>query len=200
MTAKLLFGILSLIPAFFAYAFYIRDTIAGKTKPHTFSWLIWGILAVNACIAQAGANAGAGVWATGFTAAANVIIFVLALFKGDTRPSAFDWLLLILGLTGFGLLFIIDNRTIAVCLTIFATSLGFAITFKKAHTRPGQETAKTFTLNAIKFLPSILALSSFSFLTVAYPLTGLLGNAALAAFIYLRRKSLSIEADSIPAA
>ncbi len=44
---KLLFGILSIIPAIVTYVVYFRNLMADKVKPHVFSWLIWGILAAN---------------------------------------------------------------------------------------------------------------------------------------------------------
>jgi hypothetical protein len=82
MTGKLFFGILSLVPAAFAYFLYFKAMFAGKTKSHTFSWLIWGILASNGFIAQVGAHAGIGSWATGVTSAACLTIFVLHYSKG----------------------------------------------------------------------------------------------------------------------
>lgn len=191
MTIKLLFGILSIIPAIFAYVYYIRDVLGNKTKPHAFSWLIWGVLAANGFFAQMSADAGAGAWVTGVTAATCLAIFFLAISKGDTGLTILDWILLSLALCSFVLLFTVDDKAIALLITLFATMLGFTMTFKKAYRKPDEETAKTFMLNAIKFLPGILALSSFSFLTVAYPLVALLGNAALAIFIWVRRKQLA---------
>jgi hypothetical protein len=31
---------------------YVRDTVRGSTRPHRGSWLIWGVLAIVACVAQ----------------------------------------------------------------------------------------------------------------------------------------------------
>lgn len=50
MHSKLFLAFLSLIPALFAYYYYYRDVLNDKTKPETFSWLIWGILALNGFI------------------------------------------------------------------------------------------------------------------------------------------------------
>ena len=167
---KLFFGILSILPAIVAYTLYFRSMFAGKTKPHAFSWLIWGLLAGNGFFAQISANAGIGAWATGLTSVACLVIFGVAIFRGDTKATRLDWLLLVLALISFGLLFVVDDKTVALCVTLFATLLGFSLTLKKAWTKPHEEKAASFFLNAIKFLPAIFALSSFSFLTVAgYP-------------------------------
>ena len=31
---------------------YVRDTVRGSTRPHRGTWLIWGVLAVVACVSQ----------------------------------------------------------------------------------------------------------------------------------------------------
>jgi hypothetical protein len=187
MTVKLILGILSIIPAVVAYVWYFRGMFAGKTKPHAFSWLIWGILAGNGFLAQVQAQAGVGAWVTGLTSIACLVIFVVALFRGDTKPTRLDKILLLLALISFGLLFVIDNPTVALCLTLFATLLGFTMTLRKAYDRPHEENTVAFLLNALKFLPAIFALSSYSFLTVAYPLTAMLANTAVVVVILLRK-------------
>jgi hypothetical protein len=187
---QLAFGIASVIPAVVAYTLYFRGMFAGKTKPHAFSWLIWGLLAGNGFIAQVSANAGIGAWATGLTSAACLLIFGVAIFRGDTRLVRLDWILLGLALCSFGLLFIIEDKTAALCVTLFATLLGFTMTLKKAWAKPHEEAALSFALNAIKFLPAIFALSSMSFLTVAYPLTAGLANAAVVAVVLIRTRLL----------
>ncbi len=186
---KLLFGILSLIPGVIAYAYYFRDLFAGRTKPHAFSWLIWGLLAGNGFLAQISADAGIGAWTTGMTSVACLAIFGVASVKGETKVTRLDKVLLALALISFAMLFIIEDKTLALCLTLFATLLGFAMTLRKAYWKPHEETVKSFALNALKFLPAIFALNSFTFLTVAYPLVAGLANAAVVLVICLRRRS-----------
>lgn len=184
-------GVLSIIPGLFAYAFYFRDMIAGKTKPHAFSWLIWGLLAGNGFFAQTSANAGAGAWVTGLTSLACLVIFCVAIFKGDTKVSQLDRTLLTLALLSFAMLFVVDDKTIALGITLFATLLGFTMTLRKAYVKPDEETAKSFALNALKFVPAIFALSHLSFLTIAYPVTAGLANAAVVLVVCIRRRQLS---------
>ncbi len=198
MTLKLFFGILSIIPAVFAYVFYFKDIFAGRTKPHAFSWLIWGTLAAIGFFAQVGAHAGIGAWVTGLTSAASLAIFCLAIFKGDTKLDHFDRVLLALALCAFVFLVFVSNKAAAVWITLFTLCAGFALSMHKAYGKPDEETAKSFVLNALKFLPGILALSSFSFLTIAYPLTAGVGNAALAILIWTRRRRFAAAHADIP--
>jgi len=146
---RLICGIASLIPAAIAYTIYFRNMLRGNTKPHAFSWLIWGLLAGNGFIAQVSAQAGIGAWATGVTSVACLAIFAIAISKGDAKLTRFDWILLGLALISFCLLFIVDNKTIALCLTLFATLLGFSLTLKKAWHYPHEEAALSFGLNAL---------------------------------------------------
>jgi hypothetical protein len=187
MSLKLFLGLLSLVPAAIAYTIYFRALFAGRVKPHVFSWLIWGVLAGNGFIAQVSANAGIGAWATGVTSAACLTIFAVALSKGDTRLLRLDWILLSLAALAFVLLFVVDDPTISLCITLFATLLGFSMTLRKAYHLPHEENAQAFFLNAIKFLPAIFAVNTFSFLTIAYPITALLANASVAAVILARK-------------
>ncbi|HYH75043.1 MAG TPA: hypothetical protein VD735_03705 [Candidatus Saccharimonadales bacterium] len=186
--AKIAFGILSLIPAAIAYTLYFRGMFTGKIKPHAFSWLIWGLLAGNGFWAQVSANAGIGSWATGVTSVACLTIFVVAIFRGDTKLLRLDWVLLSLALVSFGLLLVIDDKTVSLCVTLFATLLGFMMTWRKAWRLPHEEATMSFALNAIKFLPAIAALQTYSFLTIAYPLTAGLANAAVVLIILLRTR------------
>jgi hypothetical protein len=189
MSLKLFFGILSIIPAVIAYYLYFRDMFRGKTRPHAFSWLIWGTLAGNGFFAQVGAHAGIGAWATGLTSVASLTIAVFAFRIGATQPSRFDWTLLSSALAGLLLLFIVKNKEAALGITLLALVAGFAMNIRKAYRKPQEENAAAFWLNTLKFLPAIFALASFTFLTVAYPLVAAIGNAAVAIVVNVRGRA-----------
>ena len=193
MNSKLLLGVLSIIPAVIAYYFYFREMFNGKTKPHAFSWLVWGMLAGNGFFAQVSAHAGIGAWATGLTSLASLTIFLCALRIGATQPARFDWTLLSLALTGLLLLFVIKNKEASLCITLLALVAGFAMNIRKAYRKPKEENATAFWLNTLKFIPAIGALTTFTFLTVAYPLVATLGNAAVAITVNLRSRAAQSE-------
>lgn len=161
-----------------------------KTKPHVFSWLIWGLLSGNGFLAQVSAHAGIGAWATGLTSVASLTIFCFALRMGTTKPTTFDWTLLSLALTGLLLLFVVNNHRVALCLTLIALIAGFAMTIRKAYKKPHEEQSIAFWLNTLKFIPSIFALANFTFLTVAYPLVAALGNLTIALVVTLGHRGL----------
>ncbi len=190
MNIRLFFGILSLIPAAIAYFFYFRGMLRGITKPHAFSWLVWCILAGNGFFVQLSAHAGIGAWATGVTSVVSFVIFICALRIGGTQPTRFDWMLLSLALLSLLMLLFINSKDVSLCITLFALITGFVMNIHKAYNKPLEENALSFWLNALKFGPAIFALSTFTFLTVAYPLVAAFGNAAVALTVNLRSRSV----------
>lgn len=160
----------------------------GKTKPHAFSWLVWGILAGNGFFAQVSAHGGIGTWVTGMTSIASLTICCFAFRMGAIKPTRFDWIMLSIALMGLLLLLVVKDKEIALCLTLFSLAAGFAMNIRKAYLKPGEENATAFWLNTLKFVPAIFALSSFTFLTVAYPLVAAFGNAAVALVVQVRSK------------
>lgn len=188
MEYKNILGLLSGAMALLAYWIYLRDVFANKTKPHAFSWLIWGLLATTAYFGQVSGKAGAGVWVTGLTALGCLLIFVVAIFKGEKDIRRIDKVLLAIASLSVVLLVTVKDARISTTLAIVALVIGSFLTTKKAYHRPNEETAKTFALNSIKFVPSIFALSTYSYLTVAYPVSALITNAAIVVVIVWRRK------------
>jgi hypothetical protein len=186
VSIKLIFGFISILVALAAYYFYFREIARGNTKPHAFSWLIWGLLAGTGFLAQVSADAGIGAWATGLTSIASLTIFCVALKIGATRPTPFDWILLSMALLSLLLLFVVKSEEAALLLTLAALIAGFAMNIRKAYNRPQEENATAFWLNMLKFIPAIFALSHFSFLTIAYPLVAALGNAVVASVVQVR--------------
>ena len=186
MDLKILFGIVSIIFAAIAYYSYFRAMALGKTKPHAFSWLVWGLLSGIGFLTQVSAHAGIGAWATGVTSVVSLTISCFAFRMGGTHPKRFDWVLLSAALLSLLLLLVVKSEKAALLLTLAALVAGFAMNIRKAYRKPQEENATAFWLNTLKFIPAIFALSFFNFMTVAYPLVAALGNAAVALVVQVR--------------
>ena len=75
------------------------------------------------------------------------------------------------------LLWLFQQRgTSTVVLVSLTVVLGFIPTFRKASTKPQQETTQTFGLNCTKYMIALLALDHLAFKTVLYPTTVVLMN------------------------
>src|SRR5882724_13674059 len=92
MTLRDIFGLLSLTLAVVSYVPYVRSIFVSNTKPHAFTWLVWGTVMAIAFVAQLSDRAGAGSWATGLSAAFCLGIGIIALFRGEKHITRGDWI------------------------------------------------------------------------------------------------------------
>lgn len=193
MEYKIFLGYLAVIIGIASYVPYIANIFRGKTKPHAFSWLVWAVLTGIAFAAQIVEHGGAGAWVTGADSLMCVVIFILALFKGNIKFSFFDWSSLIAAFAAMLLWKLTNDPLIAVILVTLTDALGFFPTFRKAYHKPHEETIITFAISSIKFAIAIIALSSFSIATCFYPASLVLMNGVFVVMVLIRRKTLSIK-------
>lgn len=163
----------------------------GKTKPHAFSWLVWGILTAIAFGGQVVGKGGAGAWVTGFTALVSFTICGYALAKGKRDFPLADWLCLAGCMLALVLWAITNNPLLAIILITIIDALAFAPTFRKSYSKPYSEPAFTYTLSGLKFLVGLFALHEVSTVTVLYPASLVLTNGLFVAIVLVQRKRLS---------
>lgn len=182
-------AVVAVVIGFIGYVPYFKDILDNKTKPHAFSWLVWGVLTAIAFAGQLTGDGGAGAWVTGFTALICFVIFGLALIKGKRTFPLIDWLCL----TGCALALVLwgltSNPLIAIVLVTVIDMVGFIPTFRKSYLHPDSETLFTYTMSGIKFAVAILALQEYSLVTVLYPLSLVLTNLGFVVMIKARQKS-----------
>lgn len=193
MDDKAFLGVIAVSIGFIGYAPYFRDIFKGKTKPHAFSWLVWGVLTGIAFVGQVVSGGGAGAWVTGFTAVICLAIFSLALSKGKKDFPFVDWMSLVGA--GFALLlwFLTEDPLAAVILVSVIDALGFIPTYRKSYARPSEETLFTYNMSSLKFVVGLFALGSYSLVTVLYPLSLIVSNTAFVILLITRRKQLGLK-------
>ncbi len=76
-----LLSILAVGLTLFAFIPYIVSIKKGKTKPHVFSWIIWGSTTFIAFLAQVKGGGGIGVLAIGISGVISIYISFLAWTK-----------------------------------------------------------------------------------------------------------------------
>jgi len=190
MDYKVWLGVIAVIMGFIGYVPYFRDISLGKTKPHAFSWLVWGILTGIAFVGQVTSNGGAGAWVTGFTALVCLTIFLFALRKGAKDFPLLDWLSLVGAGIALLLWFVTKDPLGAIILVSIIDALGFIPTFRKSVARPYEETMFTYIMSGLKFVIGIIALTEFSLVNVLYPASLVLNNGAFVILLIVRRKQL----------
>lgn len=188
---KSLLGALAIVVGLVGYIPYFRDIFRKRTKPHAFSWFVWGILTAIAFFAQVTRGGGPGTWVTGITALACLVISGLALFYGERDIKMIDWLSLLDALVGIVFWVFTNDPFLAVILVTVIDAVGYIPTFRKGFHKPYEETISTFFLSSLKFLIALFALRSLNLITWLYPASLVLTNAFFVAMLISRRRSLS---------
>lgn len=187
-------GVLAVCIALYSYIPYFRDIFKGKTKPHAFSWFVWGLMTAIAFFAQVSGGAKAGAWATGFTALICFVIFGCALKYGRKNIVAVDWFFLGGAMFSLALWAVTKDPLASVLIITIVDMLAFVPTFRKSYHKPHEETVATYSLSALKFLIAMFALNTFTITTALYPLSLVLTNSLFVAMVYVRRGQLARQA------
>lgn len=186
-----LFGILSVGIGIVSYLPYFRDIYRGTTKPHPFSWLIWGILDTTVFAAQVVKGAGAGSWATAVTLFFTFIIAIVSFKRGEKRITITDWVCLIGALGGITLWLFTSDPFYAVLVVTVTNSLAMIPTIRKSFMRPFEETASMYALAVLKWIPAIFAMQSFTPTNWLFPVSLVFWNSALVLLLLVRRGQLA---------
>jgi hypothetical protein len=153
-----------------AFLPYIRSIMQGKTKPHVFSWVIWGSTTFIVFLAQLADNGGAGAWPIGISGIITIYVALLAYSKkSDSTITKIDWLFFILAMTSLPLWYFTSQPLWAVVILTFVDVMGFGPTFRKAYSRPFEEQLMFFIIMTARNLISITALENYSLTTVLFP-------------------------------
>ena len=190
MEYHILLGAIAIIVGLSGFIPYFIDIIHGKTKPHAFSWLIWSLSPTIVFSAQISRGGGAGAWLAAAQAVACLMVFAIALFRGEKEIVLLDKACLLAALLGVGLWAVMNNPLYAVVLITMVDAVGFVPTFRKSRKRPSEETLIMYALNGLGFAISLFALQAISLTTVLYPASLVLTNFTFVVMVMMRRSSL----------
>ncbi|MGH1427638.1 MAG: hypothetical protein ACRBEE_06825 [Arenicella sp.] len=194
MAVKSLFSAVAIFLTLIAFVPYIRSILLGSTKPHVFSWVIWGITTGIVFFAQLEAGGGVGAWPIGVSGVFTLIIAMLAVLKrADIQITRSDYWFMVAALASLPVWYLTANPLWAVVVLTIVDLLGFGPTLRKAYDFPYEENLLFFMLFMVRNLCAIFALESYSVTTVMFPLSIALTCGILVAVIYMRRKLLSKE-------
>jgi hypothetical protein len=187
---KPLLSSIAVILTLVGYLPYIRDTISGKTKPHVYTWFIWGFISFIAFGLQVSDHAGPGAFVTLAAAIVCSVIFLLGLRQGEKQITTLDTLFLISALTATAIWLFANQPVLSVILLSLIDIFGFLPTVRKSWSKPHEETLISYVLNAIRFGIALLALERYTLVSSLYPFTWLFANALFAIFLIARRRQV----------
>jgi len=196
VTFKIICSGLAIALTFAAFLPYIRGIVSGTTRPHVFSWIIWGSTTFVVFLAQLYDRGGAGAWPIGVSGAITIVIAILAyLNRSDITITRTDWLFFITALSSLPLWYMTANPLWSVIVLTMVDVLGFGPTFRKAYHEPGSESVVFYLLFSIRNLLVIVALEHYSVTTVLFPAVIAVACLILIGLIVYRRQAL-IKIDS----
>ncbi len=190
---KNIIGIVAVVLTFAGYVPYLRDITKGKTKPHIYSWFLWGFVTLIAFALQVAGKAGAGSLIT--LAAALMCIAVIFLgykFHSQSDITKTDTIFFILSFIALGIWVFAKQPVISVILVTTIDLLGFVPTIRKSWNKPYTETLSFYFANTLRFALGILALYQYTIITSLYPITWLMANGLFAVMLIVRRKQLGV--------
>ncbi len=167
---KELLSAVAIALTFIAFVPYIRSIRQGRTKPHVFSWVIWGTTTFVVFLAQLADGGGAGAWPIGVSGIITLYVAGLAYArKSDSTITRMDWLFFTLAMTALPFWYVTDDPLWAVVILTAVDVMGFGPTFRKAHSHPFEENLTFFALFVARNVIAIFALAHYSVTTVLFP-------------------------------
>lgn len=174
-----------------SYSIYIHSIYRGKTRPHPFSWFIWGLLTAIIFFAQISDGGGIG---TIITALSAIISFGIAgigyIKRNNIVISKSDKIAFALSLMTIPLWMITQTPLWSVILITIIDAGGFYPTYRKSWHNPEQESSLSYALGGAKHLFTIVALENISVITALFPFSLVLTNFGLITLIFFRKRIL----------
>lgn len=186
--SKEIISVVAIILTFVAFMPYILSIRKGKTKPHVFSWIIWGSTTFIVFLAQLADDGGAGAWPIGVSGLITIYVAWLAYaHKSDTTITRIDWMFLVSAMSALPLWYVTADPLWAVVILTIVDLLGFGPTIRKAYIHPFEENAVFYSLFGIRNALVIIALEHYSVTTVLFPLVIGVASVGLVFLIIGRR-------------
>lgn len=187
-TYKTILSTTAIIVTFIAFVPYIRAILDGSTRPHVFSWVIWGTSTFVVFLAQLAGQGGVGAWPIGVSGSITLFIAILAYLKqADIAITTTDWLFFILALSSLPLWYVASDPLWAVVVLTGVDVLGFGPTLRKAYHAPYTESPLFYALFAVRNILVLVALEFYSLTTVLFPAVITLACFLLVGLIKYRR-------------
>ncbi len=184
---KTIIGAIAVILTFVGYVPYFRDILKNKTKPHAFSWFIWGVIAAIIYALQVSAGAGPGSWVTLGLVVITFSIFFLSLKSGVNYIKRVDIITLVLALSTLPIWLIVKQPLISVIILSAIDILGFIPTVRKSWQNPYSETLSFYVITTLRHALSLFAISEYNLITSLFPATWVIMNALFSFMLMIRR-------------
>lgn len=186
----MLFAIAAIVLAMARYGTYFFTIYQGKTKPHAFSWLLWGAVTGVATLAQFSVGGGPSSWALAFVAATCLFVAGLAFFIGDRDYKKSDWVALVTCILAIPLWQATDNVLVALIIVMAIDGFSYYPTLRKSYTKPESEPPISYGLAGLRYFLLLFAVPDPTWESLMYPFYLMVLDWGAALFIVIRRAQL----------
>ncbi len=183
-------GIIAVTLTFVAYIPYYRDILKGKTRPHIYSWSLWGLLTILLVALQIKGGAGPATWVTAAAGLLCIGVVFLSLKNGKKDITTSDTVVAVLALLAIAFWLLVDQPEVSITLVILADMLAFIPTVRKSYHHPHTETLSLYVTNALRFGLALLAVEHYTYLSSSWIVAWVIGNALLSVLLVVRRKQM----------
>ena len=187
---KTIFSIAAAILVFVSYFFYIKSILKGNAKPHVFTWGLWSLIVFILFLLQRSGGAGFGSLPTLLVSILCLVVLVLSLIKESNKNiRKIDIVFLVLTLISIPVWILAKSPETSTLLLLVVYSLAGEATIRKSWLDPYSETISLWSINSVRAILSILALSKYTFLTLAFPTLVFFSAASFTILLIVRRKN-----------
>ncbi len=181
-------GILTVVMAFIGYVPYLKDTFAGRTKPHVVSWFLWTLVSFIAFGLQWSKGGGAGSYANFAMGIISLVLFAYSFKNGTKEIKKVDVVSLILAILAIFLWLAVNQPVWSIILVVVIDALSFTPTFIKSWNKPWEETMFTWILSTLRQGLVLLSLKEVNLVTAMFPVYALLANTLFCILLITRRR------------
>lgn len=177
---------------FIAYIPYYRDVLKGNTRPHVYSWSLWGLLTILIVALQVKGGAGSATWVTAAAGLLCLGVVALSLKGGKKDITTSDTITAILSLIATGFWLIADQPVVSIILVVLADTLAFVPTVRKSWNQPYAETLSLWVTNSIRFTLALIAVEHYTILSALWPASWVVMNGLFSIMLVVRRRNKNL--------
>jgi len=170
---------------------YAWGVIKGKARPNPITWFLWGLTAMIAFAAQLQEGVGIQALVTFVLGLSPLVVCAIAVTRNglSAHLTPFTISCAISALIGIVLWRITNNPELAITFSIIADSFAGLPTLFKAYKDPSSEYSQPYLLSIVSMVILLLTLTSWTYVSSAFPIYMLVSNIFLLAFAALPIRS-----------
>lgn len=185
-----LFACAAVILATVRYGTYFYTIYQGKTKPHAFSWLLWGAVVGVGTLAQFDLDGGPSAWAMAFVSLSCLLISAIAFVIGERDYTKSDWFALIACFLAIPIWQATENPLIAVFIIMSIDILTYWPTIRKSYNKPETEPPISYGFAGMRYFLMLFAVPDPTWTNLMYPFFLMATDWGFAIYIVIRRAQL----------